>query len=58
MNFLNERTIWTKEMLQKEADKYQNRYKFQKYNKGAYMFAVRNNLLDELFKNHLNQNFK
>ena len=53
-NFLNERTNWTKEMLQKEADKYKTRGEFKKKSVGAYIKSRRLGLLDELFKNHSN----
>lgn len=49
--------IWTLEKLQEEADKYQTRSEFQKNKKGAYLAAIRNNILNEIFKNHKNQGY-
>ena len=57
-NFLNERTTWTKEMLQMEADKYKTRGEFKKKSVGAYIKSMRLGLLDELFKNHTDDNNK
>jgi len=57
-NFINERINWTKEMLQKEADKYKTRGEFKKKNGGAYTKSRRLGILDELFKNHPAENNK
>lgn len=40
---------WTIEELKKEAKKYKIRSKLQLYNKSAYYYASKNNLLDKLF---------
>lgn len=54
MKSFNKRTNWTKEMLQKEADKYKTRGEFKKKSVGAYVKSMRLGLLDDLFKNHSN----
>jgi len=56
-NFLNERRTWTKEMLQKEVDKYKTRGEFKKKSVGAYIKSRRLGILDDLFKNHENLGF-
>ena len=50
-------TKWTKNSLQKEADKYETREDFRKNNSGAYTTSRRLKLLDKLFKNHLNNGY-
>lgn len=53
----NEKTNWTKEMLQEEANKYKTRREFLINNTRAYNFAYKHDLLNDLFKNHPNQGF-
>jgi hypothetical protein len=48
---------WTKERLQEEADKYKNRAGFYKNNPSAYYKALKLNILNDLFKNHLNNGY-
>jgi len=48
---------WTKETLQKEANKYQTRNEFKTKNNSAYIISFRNNIIDELFKNHINNGY-
>ena len=43
------KTDWTIEELKKEAKQYKLRSKLQLYNKSAYYYASKNNLLDKLF---------
>lgn len=43
---------WTKETVQKEADKYTTSYEFQKNSNSAYQAAVRNGWLDEVTKDY------
>ena len=50
-------TKWTKNSLQKEADKYETREDFRKNNSGAYVTSKRLKLLDKLFKNHPNNGY-
>ena len=54
---LHQNGYWSKEQLQKEANKYETRSEFYKSNKYAYFKALRMNILDELFKNHLNNGY-
>ena len=49
---------WTKETLQDEANKYNNRNEFRKYASGAYDAALTLKIVDKLFKNHYNKGFK
>jgi len=49
--------IWTLETIQIEANKYKTRTEFQKNKKGAYLSAIRHNIIDEIFKNHQNQGY-
>jgi predicted GIY-YIG superfamily endonuclease len=49
--------FWTKEILQKEVDKYKTRNEFRKKCGGAYSAAKTKKLLDELFKNHINNGY-
>jgi hypothetical protein len=46
---------WTKERLQEEVAKYKTRGEFWEKNSPAANVALRNNLMDELFKNHPNE---
>ena len=46
-----------KETLKKEAEKYKTRQNFKKNSKAAYSAAINRNLIDELFKNHLNKGY-
>jgi hypothetical protein len=48
---------WTKKALQEEANKYKNRREFQKNKSGAYDAAFKKNIIDEIFKNHLNSGY-
>lgn len=48
---------WTIESLQIEVNKYKTRSDLCYKNSSAYSFAHRHNLLDELFKNHINKGF-
>jgi len=48
---------WTKNKLQKEAEKYETRVEFSKNNRNAYVSAYSQGLLDELFKNHINNGY-
>jgi hypothetical protein len=48
---------WTKEMLQKEANKYFTRNEFSKNNKSAYSATSELNLINELFKYHSNEGY-
>ena len=48
---------WSNENLQLEVDKYKTRYEFRKNNYSAHSQATRHNLLDELFKNHINNGY-
>lgn len=48
---------WTKKALQREADKYKTRGEFSKQNSSAYSVAASRKLLDELFKNHINNGY-
>jgi predicted GIY-YIG superfamily endonuclease len=45
---------WTKEKLQEEANKYKTRGEFWKNNASCANIALKNKLMDELFKNHNN----
>jgi hypothetical protein len=45
---------WTKTLLEVETNKYKTRTDFYKNNGGAYNAARRLNILDDLFKNHIN----
>jgi hypothetical protein len=40
---------WTREEIEKESEKYNNRGDFSKYSQGAYVRAKGLNMLDELF---------
>lgn len=51
------RNHWTKENLQQEINKYSTRRDLEKNNKGAYNAASELNILDELFKNHINNGY-
>ena len=53
----NPKNYWTKDTLQKEADKYKTRYEFIKNNKSAYITSLHNKILDDLFKNHINNGY-
>jgi len=48
---------WTKNALQKEADKYKTRGYFQKNNSSAYNTSINKKLINELFKNHYNKGY-
>lgn len=48
---------WTEEKLQEEVNKYETRNEFNKNNKSAYSKALKTNLLNKLFKNHINQGY-
>jgi len=48
---------WTDEKLQEESNKYCTRCEFQQKSNGAYLSAVRRNLMDDLFKNHNNNGY-
>ena len=48
---------WTDKKLQEESDKYETRDEFIKNSHSAYMTAYKKNLIDKLFKNHLNQGY-
>lgn len=48
---------WTKETLQEEANKYLTRKQFEINRSGAYATALRKKIMDELFKNHLNNGY-
>ena len=50
-------TKWSKENLQKEVNKYKTRNDFRKNNISAYNTAVHNKLLNNLFKNHINNGY-
>jgi len=43
------RKQWTEEKVKEEASRYKTRLAFQKGSKGAYNYALKNKLLDELF---------
>jgi len=49
--------MWTKEKCQEETNKYLTRYEFSKKCSSAHSTAVRNNFLDELFENHINNGY-
>ncbi len=57
MSSLHNNSYWTKERLQEEANKYETRTEFSKNNTYAYIKTLKNNLLDELFKNHTNNGY-
>jgi hypothetical protein len=42
------RGIWNFELVKKEASKYKTRKDFQENSKGAYLYAFRSNILDEI----------
>jgi len=44
---------WTKNKLQKEANKYKTRGEFREKNNPAYVIARSKNLLNDIFKNHI-----
>ena len=48
---------WSKEDIQKEADKYKTRNDFNKGSSSIYYATIRRGLLDELFKNHPNKGY-
>ena len=48
---------WTKEKLQEEANKYETRQEFKESDSKAYAAALLQKIMDELFKNHLNDGF-
>lgn len=48
---------WTLEKLQEEANKYSTRGEFCKANKSAYCMALKQNIIDVLFQNHINNGF-
>jgi hypothetical protein len=48
---------WNYEKVQEEANKYKTRSELQKYNNAAYIFARKNNLLNDIFKLHVNNGF-
>ena len=48
---------WSKELLQIEVKKYNNRTEFRKYNNKAYRSAVTKKILNELFENHINNGY-
>jgi hypothetical protein len=48
---------WTKEKLQIEADKYENRINLKKNNYPAYITSCRKKFIDELFQNHVNNGY-
>jgi len=50
-------TIWTKEKLKKEAKKYKTRGEFWTNSPSAASKACEKKLLNELFKNHINQGY-
>jgi len=54
----NPNNVFTKKQLQNIANHYKTRREFQNSNSAAYSNAVRNSLLDELFKDHENQGYK
>jgi hypothetical protein len=43
-----ERVKWTKELIQKEAEKYGNRGEFQKKSPNAYSSALRKGIMDDV----------
>jgi len=48
---------WNKKTIQEESDKYETRNEFQQNSRGAYKAALKRGLLDELFKNNINQGY-
>lgn len=48
---------WSKKKLQEEANRYKTRGDFQKFNKSAHRSSRERNLLDDLFKNHINNGY-
>ena len=54
----NPNKVFTKKQLQNIVNKYKTRREFQKNDSEAYSNAVRNSLLDELFKDKPNQGYK
>ena len=54
---LQQNGYWNKEQLQKEANKYKTRSEFVKNNAYAYYKSLKMNILDELFKNHINNGY-
>lgn len=48
---------WTLEKLQEEADKYETRGEFWKKSESAATISRNKNLIDELFKNHINNGY-
>jgi len=58
--YSNKRKIpgyWNKELLQEIANEYKTRVEFRKCNYPAYLSSNKQRLLDELFKNHINQGY-
>lgn len=50
--------IWSIKKVQKEANKYLTRWEFGKNCPSAYNYAIKNKLIDKLFKNHKNGGIK
>jgi len=48
---------WTKEILQIESNKYKTISEFRKNNNKAYVSAQKNGLINEIFKNHINNGY-
>ena len=51
------KTEWTKEKLQDEVNKYKTRKEFRNNNRNAYLAALNNKMMEELFKNHINNGY-
>ena len=51
------KTEWTKEKLQEEVNKYKTRKEFRSNSRNAYLTALNNKIMKELFKNHINNGY-
>ena len=51
------KTEWTKEKLQEEVNKYKTRKEFRSNSRNAYLTALNNKMMEELFKNHINNGY-
>lgn len=51
------KTKWTIENLQEEVNKYKTRTEFGRNNRNAYLTALNNKMMEELFKNHINNGY-
>ena len=51
------KTEWVKEKLQDEVNKYKTRKEFRNNSRNAYLTALNNKMMDDLFKNHINNGY-